>query len=52
MIWIEHVLRAVMRLAERVIVLNFGSIIAEGSPSKIANSAEVVEAYLGRGRAW
>jgi branched-chain amino acid transport system ATP-binding protein len=52
MIWIEHVLRAVMRLAERVIVLNFGSIIAEGSPSEIAKSAEVVEAYLGRGRAW
>ena len=52
MIWIEHVLRAVMRLAERVIVLNFGSIIAEGSPSDIAKSAEVVEAYLGRGRAW
>ncbi len=52
MIWIEHVLRAVMRLAERVIVLNFGSIIAEGSPSDIAKSAEVAEAYLGRGRAW
>jgi branched-chain amino acid transport system ATP-binding protein len=52
MIWIEHVLRAVMRLAERVIVLNFGSIIAEGSPSDIAKSSEVVEAYLGRGRAW
>ena len=52
MIWIEHVLRAVMKLAERVIVLNFGSIIAEGSPSDIAKSAEVVEAYLGRGRAW
>lgn len=50
-VWIEHILRAVMKLAERVIVLNFGQIIAEGNPSEVANSASVIEAYLGRGMA-
>ncbi|MDW8041602.1 MAG: ABC transporter ATP-binding protein [Nitrososphaerota archaeon] len=48
-LWIEHVLRAVMKLARRVIVLNFGEVIAEGTPSEIAESSRVVEAYLGRG---
>ncbi|MCS7094454.1 MAG: ABC transporter ATP-binding protein [Thaumarchaeota archaeon] len=47
-LWIEHLLRAVMRLAQRVVVLNFGEIIAEGTPSEIAESSRVIEAYLGR----
>ncbi|MEM2072802.1 MAG: ABC transporter ATP-binding protein [Candidatus Caldarchaeum sp.] len=48
-VWIEHVLRAVMKLAHRVLVLNYGSLIAEGTPAEIANSSTVVEAYLGKG---
>ena len=44
---IEHKLRALMRLVRRVIVLNFGRLIAEGSPREIGANALVREAYLG-----
>ncbi|NTW86286.1 MAG: ABC transporter ATP-binding protein [Holophagaceae bacterium] len=46
---IEHDMRFVMNLCDRVAVLNFGRIIAEGAPDEIRNSPEVIEAYLGRG---
>ena len=45
--WIEHVMRAVMGLAEHIIVLHHGEKIAEGKPEKIANDPEVISAYLG-----
>ncbi|MFN7192399.1 MAG: ABC transporter ATP-binding protein [Rhodospirillales bacterium] len=48
---IEHVMRAVMRLSERVYVLNQGRMIAEGTPQEVAARPEVVEAYLGHGAA-
>jgi branched-chain amino acid transport system ATP-binding protein len=48
---IEHVMQAVMSLAEHVFVLAEGSIIAEGSPQQIAEDVRVVEAYLGHGAA-
>jgi branched-chain amino acid transport system ATP-binding protein len=47
---IEHVMQAVMRLADRVYALNQGSIIAEGTPGEIAANSQVIEAYLGQAR--
>jgi len=46
---VEHNMRFVMGLADRVIVLNFGRKIADGSPTEIRANDEVIDAYLGRG---
>ena len=50
-VMIEHVMQAVMSLAEQVYVLSEGRIIAEGTPQSIAADPRVVEAYLGHGAA-
>jgi branched-chain amino acid transport system ATP-binding protein len=44
---IEHVLRAAMALSQRILVLDYGRKIAEGSPEEITNNPEVIKAYLG-----
>jgi branched-chain amino acid transport system ATP-binding protein len=44
---VEHVMTAIMTLSDRIVVLNVGRKLAEGSPQEIANDPAVVEAYLG-----
>jgi ABC-type branched-subunit amino acid transport system ATPase component len=49
-LWVEHVMSAVIQLAERAIVLNFGKVLAEGAPEVVMRDPQVVDAYLGRAR--
>jgi branched-chain amino acid transport system ATP-binding protein len=47
MIWIEHVVHALLAVADRLFVVNFGQRLAEGSPEEVMNNPEVKRVYMG-----
>jgi branched-chain amino acid transport system ATP-binding protein len=46
-VWIEHVVHALLSVAQRLVVLNFGKLIADGEPESVMNSKDVKSVYLG-----
>jgi len=44
---VEHLMQAIMSLSDNIFVLNFGGLIAQGTPARIASNEEVIKAYLG-----
>jgi branched-chain amino acid transport system ATP-binding protein len=49
MIIIEHKLQQLMKIVDRIIVLNYGEILADGTPQEVVGNKEVIDSYLGKG---
>ena len=47
-VFVEHIMRAVMALADRVVVLDAGQVIASGAPAEVMRHPDVVRRYLGK----
>ena len=47
MVWIEHVVHALLSIADRLLVINFGTTLAQGSPDAVMNDPEVQRVYMG-----
>ena len=47
MIWIEHVVHALLSIADRLLVINFGTLLAQGSPHDVMNDPQVQRVYMG-----
>jgi branched-chain amino acid transport system ATP-binding protein len=48
---VEHIMKVIMSISDRIHAINYGQTIAEGKPEEVANNREVIEAYLGEAKA-
>jgi len=47
-IWIEHIMQALLSICDRFVVLNYGTKLTEGRPEEVVSNDQVIEAYLGK----